>query len=77
MGIALNLFQTYFPYQMRPKKEKEQSMDFLVHLRRGNKIPTEGDTGTKYGAESEGKTIQRMPHLVIHPIYSYKTQSLL
>jgi hypothetical protein len=32
---------------------------------------------TKYGAETEGKTIQRLLHLGIHPIYSHQTQSLL
>ena len=52
-------------------------MDTLVLLSRGNKIPTEGDAETKCGAESEGNTIQRLPHLVIHPIYSYKIQTLL
>ena len=62
---------------MMPKKKEEQSMDTLVLLRRGNKILTEGGTETKCGAESEGKTIQRLPHLVIHPIHSYKTQTLL
>ena len=56
---------------MMPKKQEEQSMNTLVLLRRGNKIPTEGDTETKCGAESEGKTIQRLPHLVIHPIYRH------
>ena len=52
-------------------------MDILVLLRRGNKIPTEGDTKTKCGEESEGMSIQRLSHLLIHPIYSYKTQTLL
>ena len=61
---------------MMPKKKEEQSMNTLVLLSRRNKIPTEGDTGTKCGAESEEKTIQRLPHLGIHPIYSYKTQTL-
>ena len=60
-----------------PKKEEEQSMDTLVLLRRRNKILTEGDTETKSGAESEGKTIQKLQHLGIHPIYNYKTQTLL
>ena len=60
-----------------PKKKEEQSMDTLVLLRRGDKIPTEGDTETKCGAETEGKPIQRPPHLVIHPIYSHKIQTLL
>ena len=62
---------------MMLKKKEEQSMNTLGLLRRGNKIPTEGDTETKGGAESEGKTIQRLPNLVIHPINSYKTQTLL
>jgi hypothetical protein len=36
----------------------------------------EGDTETKWGAGTEGKAIQRLPHLGIHPIYSYQTQTL-
>ena len=62
---------------MMSKKKEEQSMDTLVLLRRGDKIPTEEDAETKCGAETEEKTIQRLPHLGIHPIYSYKTQTLL
>jgi hypothetical protein len=31
----------------------------------------------KYRAETEGKAIQRLSHLGIHPIYSYQTQTLL
>jgi hypothetical protein len=34
----------------------------------GNKIPMEGVIETKFGAETEGRTIQRLPHLGIHPI---------
>jgi hypothetical protein len=36
-----------------------------------------GDTGTKCGAETEGKVIQWLSHLEIHPIYSHQTQTLL
>jgi hypothetical protein len=43
----------------------------------GNKIPMEGFTKTKFGAEMEGRTIQRLPHLGIHPIYNHQTQTLL
>jgi hypothetical protein len=43
----------------------------------GNKIPMEGVTETKFGAEMDGKTIQRLPHLGIHPIYNHQTQTLL
>ena len=62
---------------MMLKKKEEQSMDILFLLRRGNKISTEGDAETKCGTETEGKTIQRLPKLVIHAIYSYKTKTLL
>jgi hypothetical protein len=34
----------------------------------------EGATETKCGAENEGKTIQRLPHLGIHSIYCHQTQ---
>jgi hypothetical protein len=38
-------------------KKDHQSVDTLVLLRRGNKIPMGGDIETKYGAETEGETI--------------------
>jgi hypothetical protein len=37
----------------------------------------EGVTEIQCEAETEGITIQRLPHLVIHPIYSHQTQTLL
>jgi hypothetical protein len=43
----------------------------------GNKMPMGGDTEMKCGAETEGKVIQRLPYLGIHPIYSQQTQTLL
>ena len=36
-----------------------------------------GDTMKKCGAETEGKVIQKLSHLGIHPIYSCQTQTLL
>ena len=42
-----------------------------------NKIPTEGVTETKFGAETKGWTIQRLPHLGICPIISHQVQTLL
>jgi hypothetical protein len=41
---------------------------FLPVLEAGNKTPMEGVTETKYEAETEGMTIQRLPHLGLHPI---------
>jgi hypothetical protein len=37
----------------------------------------EGVKETKCGAETEGMTIQRLPHLGIHPINNHQTQTLL
>jgi hypothetical protein len=52
-------------------------VETLILLRRGNKIPVEGDTETKFGAETEGMTIQRLPYLGIHPTKYHQTQTLL
>jgi hypothetical protein len=57
-----------FAKHMKLKKEEDQSIDTLFLLRRGNKIPMEGLTETKFGAETKGRTIQRLSHLGIHPI---------
>jgi hypothetical protein len=53
---------------MKLKKKEDQSVDTSLLLRMGNKTPMEGVTETKFDAETEGKTIQRLPHLGIHPI---------
>jgi hypothetical protein len=42
-----------------------------------NKIPMEGVTEIKFGAKKEGRTIQTLPLLVIHPINSHQNQTLL
>ena len=47
-------------------------MDTSILLIRGNKIPMEGVIETKYGAETEGMTIQRLPYLGIHPYTTTK-----
>jgi hypothetical protein len=62
---------------MKLKKKEDKSVDSLFLLRIGNKILMEGVTVTKFRAKMEGKTIQRLPHLVIHPIYTPPTQALL
>jgi hypothetical protein len=61
---------------MKLKKE-DQRVDTLIPLRRGNKISMKGVAETKCGAETEGMTTQRLPHLGIHPIYNHQTQTLL
>jgi hypothetical protein len=61
---------------MKIKKE-DQNVDTSFLLRIENKIPMEGVTETKFVAETEERTIQRLPHLGIHPINSHQTQTLL
>jgi hypothetical protein len=56
-----------FTNHMKPKKKEDQSVDASVLLRRVNKILTGGNTETECGAETEGKAIQRLPNLGIHP----------
>jgi hypothetical protein len=60
-----------FTDHMKLKKKEEQSVDTSVFLRSRNKIPMRGVTETKCGADTEGKAIQRLPYLGIHPIYSH------
>jgi hypothetical protein len=62
---------------MKLMKKEDQSVDTSILPRRGNKILMEGDTETKFEAETEGKTIQRLPCLEIHPIYNHQRQTLL
>jgi hypothetical protein len=61
---------------MKLKKMEDQSANTLIHLRRGKKIPMEGFTEKIFRAETEGMTIQRLPHLGIHPINNHQTQTL-
>jgi hypothetical protein len=42
-----------------------------------NNILTGANMEIKCRAETEGKTIQRLPHLGTNPIYSYQNQTLL
>jgi hypothetical protein len=58
------------------KKKEDQSVDTSFLLRVGNKIPMEGVPETKFRAEPEGTTIQRLPHLGIYPINNHQSQTL-
>ena len=57
---------------MNLKKKEYQSVDTSIFLTWGNKIPMEGVTETKFRAETEGSTIQRLPHVGIHLMNNQK-----
>jgi hypothetical protein len=61
---------------MKLKRKEDQSVDMSLLLRIRNKIPMEGVTETKFRAETEGRTIQRLPHPGIHSINNHQTQIL-
>jgi hypothetical protein len=58
---------------MKLKKKEDQNADTLFLLRMGNKIPMTGVTEKMFGAETEGRTIQRLPYPGIHPINNHQT----
>jgi hypothetical protein len=62
---------------MELKKKEDQSVDISFLLRRGNRILMEGVTDSKFGTETERRTIQRLPLFGIHPINNHQTQTLL
>jgi hypothetical protein len=75
LSQKLRIPKIKFAKHMKLKKE-DQSVETLFLLRMGNKIPIEGASETKFRAETEGTTIQRLPHLAMHPINYHQTQSL-
>ena len=59
---------------MTLKKKEDQSVATSILLR--TKYPW-NELQTNFGAETEGMTIQRLPHLGIQPINNPKTQTVL
>jgi hypothetical protein len=57
----LRIPKIQFAKHMKFKKKEDQSVDTLILLRKGNKIPMEEVIDTKFGVEIEGMTIQRLP----------------
>jgi hypothetical protein len=62
---------------MKLKRKEDKSVGALVLLRTGNKILMGANMKTKYGAVTEGKAIQRLPHLGFHSVHRHQTQTLL
>jgi hypothetical protein len=59
------------------KLKKEDKSVLCFFLEWGNKIPMEGVTEIKFGAETKGRTMQRLPHQGIYLINNHQIQTLL
>jgi hypothetical protein len=77
LAQKLRLPKIHFVKHKKNKKKEDQCVDTSFLLRIGNKIPMEGFIETKFGAETKGWTIQRLPQPAIHPIISHQTQTLI
>jgi hypothetical protein len=77
LAQKLRIPKIQFAKHMKLKKKEDQSVNISFLLRMGNKIPMEGVTETKFRAETEGQTIQRLPHPAMHRINNHQTQTLL
>jgi hypothetical protein len=69
LAQKLRIPKIQFGKHMKFKKE-DQSVDTSFLLRIGNKIPMEDVTETKFGAETKGWTIQRLPPYPGYPSHS-------
>jgi hypothetical protein len=77
LAQKLRIPKIQFAKHMKLKMKEDQSVDTSSLLRIGNKISMEGVTETKFGADMEGRTIQRLTHPGIHLINSHQMQTLL
>jgi hypothetical protein len=77
LAQKLRIPKIQFANHMKLKKKEGQSVDTLILLRRGNKIAMEEVTETNFRAETEERTIQRLPHMGIRHINNHQNQTLL
>jgi hypothetical protein len=54
----LRTLKIKFAKLMKLKKKEDQNVYISFLLRRGNKVPMEGVTETKYRTDTEGRTIR-------------------
>jgi hypothetical protein len=68
----LGISKIQFTDHKKLEKKEDQSVCALFLLRRGNRILRGGNMETKCREEIEGKVIQKLSYLGIHPIYSHQ-----
>jgi hypothetical protein len=62
-------------YQLRVLAVSPEDSNF-IHSTLAGKLIRTCNSERKFGEEPEGTTIQRLPHLEIHPINNHQTQTL-
>ena len=72
----LRIPKVQFAKHMKLKKKEDQIVENLILLRRGNKHSWK-EIQRQSVKQVMGMTIQRLPHMGIHPIYSNQPQTLL
>ena len=76
LAPKLQITKIQFTDHMKLKKKEDQSVGATVLFRRRLEYWQE-KIWRKRVEQSEGRAIQRLSHLGIHPIFSYQTQTLL
>ena len=76
LAQKLRIPKIQFAKHRKLKKKEDQIVNTSFLLRMWNKIPLKGVSETKFGADTEGTTTQRLSHLGIHPINHHQTQTL-
>jgi hypothetical protein len=77
LAQKLRISKIQFAKHMKLKKREDLIVDTSSCLKMGNKLLMEGVTETKFGAETAGRTIQRLPHQGTLTICNNQTQTLL
>jgi hypothetical protein len=77
LAQKLRIPKIQFVKHMRLKRKNTNVWKLRSFLEGGDKIPMERITESKFRAETEGMTIQRLPHQGIYPINNHQTQTLL
>jgi hypothetical protein len=62
LAQKLRIPKIQFAKHLKLQNIEDENENTLILLRRGNKIPMEGVTETKFRTETKGMTIQRLPH---------------
>jgi hypothetical protein len=67
-NLEYPIYSIQFAKHMILRREEDQGVDTLLLLRIRRRTPMEGVAETKFGAETKGWTVLRLPYPGIHPL---------